>query len=217
MKVVIQCAARKSPRAGYLRGENNRKVCFVGHPNLAPISTDYLYASPDDMFLEYSYRERLVEYNQSGVNPWRLLSAYQLYSNPVYADLVQKLGIDQVYILSAGWGLIRANFLTPSYDITFSQSADKYKKRGKRDLYQDFNHLKEVADDDLIFFGGKDYQSLFSELTKNYHGKRFVYYNSAVEPDIMGCETIRYPTATRTNWHYECAKAFLNNRLDLKP
>jgi hypothetical protein len=81
----------------------------------------------------------LLRYNRKPAgNPLGLYSAWQLYENKAYARLVDQLGIDRVYILSAGWGLIRADFLTPCYDITFSQSADSYKRRRKADRYQDF-------------------------------------------------------------------------------
>ena len=54
-------------------------------------------------------------------------------------QLVEIFGIDNVYILSAGWGLIRASFLTPNYDITFSAPAGAYNLRRKYDQYCDCN------------------------------------------------------------------------------
>jgi hypothetical protein len=45
---------------------------------------------------------------------------------------VDRFGLENVYVLSASWGLIRADFLTPYYDITFSSSADAYKIKGYR-------------------------------------------------------------------------------------
>jgi hypothetical protein len=46
--------------------------------------------------------------------------------------LVEKFGIEKVFILSAGWGLIRADFLTPNYDITFSGSAEAFSDDAQR-------------------------------------------------------------------------------------
>ena len=58
-----------------------------------------------------------MDYNNNPAgNSLGLLPVYRLYANPVYERLVDKLGVANVYILSAGWGLIRADFLTPSYD-----------------------------------------------------------------------------------------------------
>jgi hypothetical protein len=67
-----------------------------------------------------------------------LLPAWQLYDRPVYRELVHALGAENVFILSAGWGLLSADFLTPNYDITFSKTAKRYKRRRVRDRYRDF-------------------------------------------------------------------------------
>ncbi len=75
----------------------------------------------------------------------------------VYGRLVVRLGLENVYVLSAGWGLIRADFLTPYYYITFSSRADTYKRRRKTDRYDDFRMLPDDAKNDIVFFGGKDY------------------------------------------------------------
>ena len=108
-------------------------------------------------------------------NPLGLVAAYRLYDNAVYQHLVDKLGIANVYILSAGWGLIRADFLTPYYDITFSAIArgdDAYKRRRKADRYEDFRMLPEETEDEIVFLGGKDYIALFCELTCGVRSER---------------------------------------------
>jgi hypothetical protein len=61
----------------------------------------------------------LQEYNAlPGNNPLGLYPAWRLYENRSYEGLVDRFGVDNLYILSAGWGLISAAFLTPNYDIT---------------------------------------------------------------------------------------------------
>jgi len=84
-----------------------------------------------------------------------LLPAYQLYDNCAYQGLVSKFGIDKIFIVSAGWGLVAANFLLPDYDIRFNAVAEPYKRRGKQDIYRDFCALKDETDD-IMFLGGKD-------------------------------------------------------------
>jgi hypothetical protein len=107
----------------------------------------------------------LVDYNnEHNGNYLGLCPAYQLYENKAYEHLFGRFGATKTYILSAGWGLIRADFLTPHYDITFSPSADDYKRRKKSDRYDDFRMLPEDADDEIMFFGGKDYVPLFCAL-----------------------------------------------------
>lgn len=217
MKIVIQCAAKKDPNAGYLVNADGKPVLFVANPDQAPPSDTYFYARPDDLAENgRTWRELLIDYNNQAENNRLSLSpAYKLYDNPTYEQLVNQYGADNVFILSAGWGLISAEFLTPKYDITFAQTSkyEKYKQRGKRDQYYDLCMLPSDSNDELVFFGGKGYLPLFCELTQNYQGHRFVFYNSGIEPDTPGCTLIRYPTTTRTNWHYSCAKDFMVGKI----
>ncbi len=210
MNVVIQCAASKSRQAGYLCDKRERQVMFVADPSIAPKSDRLTYAGPDDIGGARSWREQLSNYNENPRNnPLNLLPAYQLYNNSAYSQLVEALGIERVFILSAGWGLIKASFLTPNYDITFSASAEKYKRRRKSDHYRDFSQLVLSSTEDLIFFGGKDYIPLFHKLSAGYNGTRYIPFNSKIKPDAPGCKLVKYETTTRTNWHYECVRAFL--------
>lgn len=100
--------------------------------------------------------------------------------------------MEGVYILSAGWGLIRSDFLTPYYDITFSQSADPYKRRRRTDRYDDFRMIPDGVKDEILFIGGKDYLPLFCQLTNRpkakgsrflirrmCHGSRAAYSNDS--------------------------------------
>ena len=100
-------------------------------------------------------------------------------------------------------------------DITFSPSADKYKRRRKNDRNDDLCMLPADNAEPVVFFGGKDYVSLFCSLTKRVNGQRHVFYNSANTPDAPGCLLKRFNTTTRTNWHYECAKAFIKGEIGI--
>jgi hypothetical protein len=106
-------------------------VSFVAHPELAPPAAGCVYARPDDASQAGgTWREQLVAYNSSpGDNPLGLLPAFELYENDIYRAMVKQCGVEKTYILSAGWGLIDAAFLTPAYDITFSAQADKFVRR----------------------------------------------------------------------------------------
>jgi hypothetical protein len=214
MILVIQCASGKRPGAGHLRTVAGAAVDFVANPDLAPAKAGHVYARPDDRSDQgVSWRQVLAQYNEGDrANRYGLYPAYQLYENPVYERLVERFGAEKVFILSAGWGLIPAYFLTPYYDITFSPSAETYKRRRKEDRYQDFSLLPVTMTDPILFFGGKDYLPLFCSLTRSCRGEKTIFYNSALRPDALGCNLKRYETRTRTNWHYECANAFLDGR-----
>lgn len=215
MIIVIQCAASKQSDAGHLITSDGKSVKFVAQPELAPSVTSFMYARPDDQSDEnISWRQILLRYNEERQdNHLGLYPAYQLYENKTYERLVNQFGLEKVYILSAGWGLITSEFLTPYYDITYSQSAEKYKKRNKREHYDDFQMIPEDIEEEIVFFGGKDYLPLFCSLTRAIKSKKTVFYNSSRSPDVSGCTLRRYETTTRTNWHYECANAFIDGRI----
>ena len=216
MIVVIQCAARKRPNAGYLETRDRRRVLFVADPAAAPPQDGLVYARPDDTAESgRSWRDELVAYNKrSDGNPLGLLPAFELYQNEAYRKLSNKVGKQKLYILSAGWGLIGAAFLTPSYDITFTAQADAYKRRRKKDRYNDLSMITQFEQEPILFFGGKDYLPLFTRLTRDARSERIVFFNSAEAPQIDGGRAIKFETTTRTNWHYECVDAFLSGALD---
>lgn len=217
MIVVIQCAGRKSPKAGCLRDENGREVLFVANPEAAPSGTPYRYARPDDISdTGASWRSRLLEYNDTpGDNPLGLLPAWQLYENGTYGILADRFGVERLYILSAGWGLIPANFLTPRYDITFKRVSDRpHTRRRKSDRYDDLRLLSATTDRPIVFFVSKGYIPLACELTEGMKGPKFLFYNSNSAPPAPGCVLKRYETRTRTNWQYECARAFARGDID---
>ena len=206
---VIQCAGKKHRNAGHFVGEDGANVLFVGDPRTAPDCVGLRYARPDDLACSgHSYRELVEQYNRDRrpSNPWGLKCAWQLYAQPAYAMLVKALGLDNVYILSAGWGLVAADYLLPNYDITFSaRREDAYKRRRRTDSYQDFSMISPETNKHVLFFGGKDYVPLFCSLTASVR-RRTVFFNADEAPRVP-CRVERYETRTKTNWHYECVNA----------
>jgi len=110
---VIQCASQKRPDAGFLKTSDGRLVLFVANPQIAPPRDDLVYACPDDNTGGgETWREMLLRYNEApGNNPLHLLPAYELYGNPTYRRLVDRVGLSNVFILSAGWGFDKCALL----------------------------------------------------------------------------------------------------------
>ena len=137
MIVVISCAGSKASSAGRLRTPDGKQVEFVAHPQLmqeSRVDPNLVYASQDAQSgFGGTWRKRLAAYNEeyrrTGSNPHDLLPAFQLYKNRIYRDLAWKFEPESVFILSAGWGLIRSDFLTPQYDITLSSLAPPAERR----------------------------------------------------------------------------------------
>lgn len=213
--VVIACAAGKNhpaskdPNAGYLITRDDKPILFVADPKIAPQQSEVEYRRPDDIAPSgLSWRDELVKYNKNhrdnGANPRCLLPAWRLYKNSAYGHLVNQLGEDKVFILSAGWGLIPASFLTPYYNITFVGKG--YKRRYKRARYADFSMLPDDASHPIHFVGGKSYVSLFLKLTAETDAERVIHYVGLL-PRKTNCRVCRFESNQRNQrkWHYECA------------
>ncbi|MFY1712904.1 hypothetical protein J3366_15565 [Tritonibacter mobilis] len=217
MICVIQCAASKNETAGYLRRPDGSKVLFVADPENGPADAACSFAHPDDIIEKgKTWRDELLSYNEApDNNPLGLLPAWQLYQNETYALLAEQFGVDRLYILSAGWGLLSANFLTPKYDITFNAQADLYKRRRKKDYYKDLRMLPQDTDEPVVFFVSKGYVPLACALTEGVTAPRHLFYNSATPPNAPEFMLKNYETRTRTNWQYECAKSFLAGDIEV--
>jgi len=217
-KVVIQRAGRKDRSPGSLRTSDGRRVYFVAHPGEAEEREGQFCARPDDLSEDgRTWRERLLSYNASpGANRLELLPAYRLYRNDVYRSLEGEERLD-LFILSAGWGLIPATFLTPDYNITFSKNPkiSPAFRRHRSDVFHDWSMIDGGSSEPLVFLGGKDYLPHFVRLTDQYQGPRIVVFNSITKPSHEGLTFVRYKTRTRTNWHYKAAKALLDGTLRL--
>ena len=216
MIVVISCAGSKKREAGYYRTRSGRKVKFVAKPSHAPRDLRWRYARPDDLSdWGVSWRKHLVDYNaHPRGNPFGLFPAGRLYTNKTYRQLEERYGLSGYYILSAGWGLVRADFLTPKYDITLGLPPWDYRHRRQRDCWDDRNMLPAGGEEPVMFFGGKDYVPLFWGLTKDYRGDRIVWSHSGDRPVAPGCCVRPFCATKRKNWHYECVSAFLDGKLD---
>lgn len=220
MKIIIQCCSEKNGRMWTSSEFGVQKVKFVAHPDYCEERRSFINCRPDDHIPRdpITWRQYLITYNQSGENPDGLLKAGDLYKHPIYRMLVNKFGWENTFILSAGWGLVRSDFLLPYYDITFSSKADDCKKRKKGDIFHDFNHLTQNSEtdqeDQIYFFGGIDYLPLFYQLTTNHRGRKVVYHKALKIPRQEGYEYFQYSTRRSTNWHYSCAEDFIKGNLD---
>jgi hypothetical protein len=214
MKVVISCSNKKNGESLIF---NSNEILFVANPQKTERINNKIYYHPDEKInnTNKTWREYVIE-NQSA-----FLKAYELYFNDIYRKLYSSFGSD-LFILSAGWGIVNSEFNLPKYDITFSKQAEEYKRRTKKIYFNDFNHLKNISpNEDIVAFIGIDYIGLFYELTKDLTNKKIIFYNSKklseIKKAVKQNETYhfkKYQTNIRTNWHYVAAKDFLNGKLD---
>lgn len=150
MIAVIQCAGSKQPDTGYSVTRSGEQLRFIARPEIAPHSERYRHVHPDG----HTWLEEVLAYNGCSDNPLRLHAAWELYEPAAFRRLVSHLGVENVYVLSAGWGLVRSDFLLPQYDITFTSAVKKkrpWMHRRKSDMYRDFCHLPEDTTDEVYF------------------------------------------------------------------
>ena len=214
MITVIQGAEGRQPHAGHMKTRDGRRVLFVADPDQAPGEPGVCHARPDGSSSFCVTWRRLVQgYNENPRdNPLGLLPACEFYADAVYARLIEELGSYRTRILSAGWGLVKASFLTPNYDISLSPAAEPFRRRRPDDGWADFCMLPAGSDEDLYFFGDEDHVPLFCRLTAAYPGRRIVFYHSANPPQAPGCTLRKFESGADENWYHACALAFLADR-----
>ena len=222
MNIIIQCAADKFHYEGcFLRNSDGRRVLFVADPREYQ-GVEFVACRPDDTLPGETAtgRERVLGLNQGREPRGNILCrAAELYKHPVYGELTEEFGWENVFILSAGWGLVRGDFRLPYYNVTFSNAKNvpKYAKRKQHDRgWRDFCHLNMDDRQPLIFFGGKDYASMLIRLTQGYKGGRFAFCGSeSGKLELIKAGYQVEKVRPFTNWHYRCARKW-NSRQKLE-
>src|SRR5262249_42149796 len=193
------------------------RIEFVADPDHRDLrrkaQSSVCYQRPDDASdIGFgTWRETLTAYNEGKSNPLNLLQASDLYEHDVYRRLVTAFDPLDIFILSAGWGLIRSTFLTPYYNITFSNCKGKpWTKRKLNEPWQDFNHLRDtgvLADEEVHFFGGHDYLEFFYALTQPLPATKIIHYKMPERREGYTYEA--YATPRNQNWHYAPVQDFI--------
>jgi hypothetical protein len=142
------------------------------------------------------------------------MKAFELYENAIYRELVRCVGMSNVFILSAGWGLVGADYLLPHYDITFSacKPLERYKHRLPKDKYHDFRHLTKEPES-LVAFASAPYLQVLWDLTETFGCSKTFYYatkDQSQDPPAHAGWTSRWHPAY-TNWQYEAARTFVRS------
>ena len=215
--VVIQGGEEKAADAGHMVLPDGRRVMFVAEPGVAPSEPDVAYRRPDDRADgNQTFRDALIAYNGAPAdNPLGLLPAWRLYEDDAYRTLAEGVEPGNLFILSAGWGLIESDFLTPTYDITFSNGVATYKRRRPRDSYNDLRRLPSEGTSRLVFAGGADYIPLFLELTENVTTERIVFHHAGRVPLAADAQFVPVESDDNSDWHLQWALDYAAGRVTL--
>jgi hypothetical protein len=195
---------------------NGQSIKFVAFPRMVP-QDGVIFHKPDDKIPGTNITWRDLVLNGQNDPKLDLVPAYRLYSRNIYRDIYDKFD-NCFYILSAGWGIIRADFKIPAYDITYSTAPNmpKYVKRSDNYGWNDINHLKEDSvkfdrDSEIILFAGSDYVSPFCDMVQSIPYQKKILYKSKKVIQRHGFVYEYYKTNKNTTWVYEAAETFLNN------
>jgi hypothetical protein len=217
MKIIISCCDRKN---GELFIHNGEIINFVSHINEFTPNNGMCFR-PDDLIPNENITWRELVAQQAIRND--LLPAFKLYKPEIYNSLFQYYGID-LFIFSAGWGIVRADYKLPKYNVTFSNGNNIpiYAVRNATDVFYDFNQLEGINENErIIFIAGKDYVLPFCQLTDHLPNEKIIIYknievvNNNPYLNNNNFQFIHYQTNRRTNWHYEFANKLINNEIEL--
>lgn len=217
MKIVISCCDRKNGEPFIHNGEI---INFVSHVDQV-VPNDGMNFHPDDLIPNENVTWRELV-NQQGLNN-NLQPAYELYRQPIYNSLHQYYG-NELFIFSAGWGIIRADFRLPKYNITFSNNNNipLYARRNLGDVFDDFTHLEGIeANERIVLIAGSNYVIPFCQLTENLPNEKIIIYknqnllNNNPYLNNNNFNFQHYQTNRRTNWHYEFAQRLINNEIEI--
>lgn len=236
--IILSCGGRKHPEAGTLKTKEGKCVQFVADPQNCEKDPNFVYARPDDPSDQdnKTWREVLCEYNtthQGEKNPLNLKPAYQLYTpiqphQEIYTEIKNKIGSKQFYIFSAGWGLVRSDFLLPKYDITFSPSVKSnlpwIYRSADDNGFHDFCHIKPNYNERIYFFGSCAYVKPLTSILEHNPSLKEIYYHtkkrkekfkSLKKKENFSFHNIVNKFNNQHTWYYEAAQIFINNGLPI--
>jgi hypothetical protein len=222
MIIVIQCANRKVPDAPTLI-LNRNAVHFVAQPQ-----DEQLDKRPWDQIpgSNTTWIDCVKAYNEAGgampdeyiklnigtEDGRQLMQCGSLYEHPVYGELMVARGLRNVYILSAGWGLVRADKFIPNYDVTFSQHGDISVRIAATDRLQCASLSDEIPDNgEINLFISRAYAPYWSHLYGGAAQRTVLHWRLSQElPDGQYGTVIKHDCGKQvTNWQYTAARQFI--------
>jgi len=225
MKIVIQCAGAKNESAPSLCLHGN-PLKFVGNPRAGALDCICPWDTiPGGNAL--TWIDCVRAFNNLGNSPAAVFRAmditpihhedlYQcgaLYSPHIYEQLLGKFGLVDVYILSAGWGLIRADRFVPNYNVTFSNAQGvPTSARVTPDERAGHPSIDEgiLGTDEIHLFISQKYLAYWNLTFGPQLATRKIILHwykpsvfSTVQVETHDCR------GRKTNWHYTAAQQFL--------
>jgi hypothetical protein len=222
MKVLIQCAGSKIEEASTLI-RNGQEIKFVARPTLGsdqccPWDNIDGNNSPTWIDCLRSFNDNAQQGLPPGVT-WGQgvpTQAIHLYSDAIYERIADAVGAENVYILSAGFGLVRGTDVIPKYNITFSNANKvllnaRITSRRRIPLGTLRNEIGGA--DQIHLFLTPNYISYFLGANPTFNTNRLSLHWRAGQTVPDGLEQVaiqQHVIAKRTNWQYIAADRFID-------
>jgi len=222
MIIVIQCAGSHVPNAATLT-LNGNAVHFVAQPQDRQMDKQPWDQIPGSnktwIDCVKAYNEvggalpgEYIKLNVGTENGRLLMQCGNLYKHPGYGELMAACGLRNVYILSAGWGLVRGDKFIPNYDVTFSQAGDPNVRIAVRDRLQYPFMSDEIPDNgEINLFISRAYAPYWSRLYRGAAQRTVLHWRLGQKlPDRQYGTVIKHDCGKQvTNWQYKAARQFI--------
>jgi hypothetical protein len=208
LQVVIPCSGPKKATAPTMELKK-RPISFVAKPSNPDECAPWDPITPSNI---RTWIDCLADYNNNGqLNPkdiavgvsissgCKLFCAGALYKNKIYAELIQALGFTNVFILSAGWGLVRADVRLPPYNITFSNEAPFPARITVANRLSKIKLLLPPNANGAHVFAGRSYANALNRMLPNH-----VF-------------SIELCNGRQRQWYYAAARTWLKKQLLCAP
>jgi hypothetical protein len=220
VRIVIQCAGSKDLAAPTL-SRHGTELKFVAYPKIVHSNEcapwDEIPGLDGNTWIDCvrNYNDKKTLPPGIAVsNGQNLTRAGSLYRRSIYQKLINSVGSHNVYILSAGWGLVYTDDKIPSYDITFSSSVKIPKDaRITSAVRTNYDTVRQIidGDEDIHLFITAEYAMYWMSLFPGMGGRCVVLHwrqGQATPLGWAGQTFFHNCGSCKTNWHYIAAKQF---------
>ena len=97
--------------------------------------------------------------------------AQDLYQSPLFKKnlaYAKKINSDEIYILSAKYGLLKLNDKIEPYDKTLNKMSVSEKKKWSNEVYQELQKSEVINNTNFIFLAGENYRKYLVEKLAHY-------------------------------------------------
>jgi cytoplasmic iron level regulating protein YaaA (DUF328/UPF0246 family) len=97
--------------------------------------------------------------------------AQDLYQSPLFKKnlaYAKKINSDEIYILSAKYGLLKLNDKIEPYDKTLNKMSVSEKKKWSNEVYQELQKSEVINNTNFIFLAGENYRKYLVEKLAYY-------------------------------------------------